>query len=153
MREKVYIAIGSNKGNRERNVIKAIRCLQESIFLLKVSSFMVTPPEEGVSGGEFLNGIVYGETGMHFNDLFYFLRSVEISLGRTFPHKKGDDREIDLDLIMYGKKVAKSSSLQLPHPRYLNRYFVVLPLLELSPELIDPETGKSVADIYKNRCI
>ena len=147
--ERIYIAIGSNRGNREANVIIALKKLESEVSIKKISPFINTPPEEGADGGFFINGVIGGETSLSPEKLLFFLQDIEKSMGRKFPHKIGDEREIDLDIIFYGDRVIKSKKFIVPHPRYRKRYFVVLPLYEIAPEIKDPETGESISDIYK----
>lgn len=147
--EKVYIAIGSNKGKREKNIIKALKRMEEAITIKKISSFFITPPEEGAKGGFFINGVIEGKTALPPLKLFLFLQEIEKDIGRPFPHKKGDEREIDLDIILYGDRVIKNSKISIPHPRYRKRYFVIFPLYEIAPDIKDPETEESVSDIYR----
>ena len=114
--ERVYIAIGSNKGKREENIIKALKRMEETITIKKISSFFITPPEEGAKGGFFINGVMEGETPLSPLRLFSFLQEVEKDIGRPFPHKKGDEREIYLDIIFYGDRVIKTDRILIPHP-------------------------------------
>ena len=147
--ERVYIAIGSNKGKREENIIKALKRMEETITIKKISSFFITPPEEGAKGGFFINGVMEGETSLSPLRLFSFLQEVEKDIGRPFPHKKGDEREIDLDIIFYGDRVIKTDRILIPHPGYRKRYFVVFPLYEIAPYVKDPETKEGISDIYR----
>ena len=147
METTAYIAVGSNKGDRRLNIMQAIKLLEKEIYLLRISSFIPTPPEEGVKGGGFFNGVLSARTSMTSDRLFRFLQSVEQSLGRSMPREKGEERSIDLDLIFYGTEVSDRPGLTVPHPRYSGRYFVVQPLLEIAPKIRDPKNGAYVADL------
>lgn len=147
--EKVYIAVGSNKGKRRKNVIKAIKIMESILTITKISPFFQTSPEEGAKGGPFLNGVIEGKTSLGVEELMTLLKNVEKKLGRKFPHKKGDEREIDLDIILYGDRVIKRKSVIIPHPRYRKRYFVLKPLFEIVPERKDPETNETISTIYR----
>ncbi|MCX8082169.1 MAG: 2-amino-4-hydroxy-6-hydroxymethyldihydropteridine diphosphokinase [bacterium] len=146
---KVYIAIGSNKGNREKNILKALKKMEKYITIKKISPFLITPPEEGAYGGFFLNGVIEGETSLESKNLLIVLQNIERDMGREFPHKSGDERIIDLDIIFYGNKIIKSKNFTVPHPKYKKRYFVILPFYEIAPYMKDPETGESIYEIYK----
>jgi len=147
--ERIYIAIGSNRGNREANVIIALKKLESEVSIKKISPFINTPPEEGADGGFFMNGVIEGETSLSPENLLSFLQDIEKSMGRKFPHKIGDEREVDLDIIFYGDSVIKTGNFIVPHPKYRKRYFVVFPLYEIAPCIKDPETEESISDIYK----
>ncbi|MCM8830484.1 MAG: 2-amino-4-hydroxy-6-hydroxymethyldihydropteridine diphosphokinase [Candidatus Omnitrophica bacterium] len=146
---KVYIAIGSNKGNRVRNVITALKKMEKGLTIKKISPFFTTPPEEGADGGFFINSVIEVETKLSPENLLIFLKEIEKGMGRKFPHKTGDKRTIDLDIILYGNKVIKTGVLIVPHPRYRKRYFVIYPLYEIAPLIKDPETGESISAIYR----
>ncbi|MDD3725693.1 MAG: 2-amino-4-hydroxy-6-hydroxymethyldihydropteridine diphosphokinase [Candidatus Ratteibacteria bacterium] len=146
---KTYIAIGSNKGNRKENIIKSIKKMEEKVRITKISSFIKTPPEEGVEGGSFLNGVIEGKTSLGPIELLFFLQNIEKDMGRKFPHKTGDARTIDLDIIFYGNDVIKTRDIVVPHLKYRKRYFVIIPLDEIAHNIKDPETGESISDIYK----
>jgi 2-amino-4-hydroxy-6-hydroxymethyldihydropteridine diphosphokinase len=147
--EKVYIALGSNKGDRVCNIIKALRHIEERFFITRLSSFIRTSPAENAEGGFFLNGVVEGRTGLSPLKLFEFLQDTEKNMGRKHPHKRGDEREIDLDIIFYGGEIIRTGKLTIPHPGYRKRVFVVSPLYEIAPGFVDPETGQTVSDVYK----
>ena len=140
--EKVIIGFGSNKGNREKNIKRAIKLIEKRIYIEKISSFFETKPEEKARGGKFLNGVIEGKTNLKAEELLYFLKSIEKKMGRNFPHKRGDEREIDLDIIFYGDKKIKNGLLQIPHPKYKERMFVLKPLYEISPNFVDPVKKK-----------
>ncbi len=102
-----------------------------------------------MKGGYFLNGVVEGKTAFRPQQLLSFLQQVEVNVGREVFHKKGDEREIDLDIVFYGTKVIKRENLVIPHPRYSGREFVLTPLLEIAPYLIDPVTKCSINKLRK----
>ncbi|MGI6596029.1 MAG: 2-amino-4-hydroxy-6-hydroxymethyldihydropteridine diphosphokinase [Elusimicrobia bacterium] len=146
--ERVFIAIGSNKGRRSDNVIDALRKMERGIAIRKVSPFFTTPPAEGAKGGVFINGAIEGVTSLSPDKLLLFLHGIEKSMGREFPHKIGDERTIDLDIIFYGNRIIKTETLTIPHHRYRTRNFMVFPLYEIAPDISDPETGETISDIY-----
>lgn len=148
---EVIISVGSNKGDREKNIINSIKKMEEQIYIEKISFFIETTPAENAEGGKFLNGAIAGKTLLDPENLFYFLKGIEKKMGRKFPHKKGDAREIDLDIIFYGEVIIKKSYLKIPHPRYKNRDFVLIPLLEIAPDFVDPFEKKSIKEIYEKK--
>jgi 2-amino-4-hydroxy-6-hydroxymethyldihydropteridine diphosphokinase len=146
--EKVYIGIGSNKGEKIENIKRGLKEIEKFLIIKKISSFFENPPIN-VEGEFFLNGAIEVETNMSPEFLLEKLKSVEKKIGRKFPHKKGEAREIDFDIIFYGKKIINTKELKIPHPEYKKREFVLKPLLEINCELKDPETNEKLKEIYK----
>ena len=112
-----------------------------------VSSFVETEPE-GVPDDQprYLNAALVGEGQLLPAALLKRLLAIEEQLGRTRPYW-GAPRIIDLDLILYGDARVREPGLEVPHPRFRDRRFVLEPLTEIAPELIDPVTGKTVAEL------
>jgi 2-amino-4-hydroxy-6-hydroxymethyldihydropteridine diphosphokinase len=98
---------------------------------------------EGVGGSSFLNGAVRLSTSFEPSQLLAFLLSVEHQLGRKDEDRSGP-RTIDLDLLLYGHRVIRQSNLCIPHPRMSRRPFVLIPLLEMDADLVDPVTSASL---------
>jgi len=146
--ENVIIGIGSNKGDREKNIIRGIKELGKFVKIKKISFFYENPPINA-KGGNFLNGVIEISTKIGPSTLLKKLKEIEKKIGREFPHKKGDEREIDFDIIFYGNKIIREKDIKIPHPEYKKREFVLKPLTEIEPDYIDPELNKKVKDIYK----
>jgi 2-amino-4-hydroxy-6-hydroxymethyldihydropteridine diphosphokinase len=138
-----YLALGSNVGNRERTVLRALRSLARAgLTVGRCSSLYETDPAEGVGGGRFINAVVEVRSLLCPGDLLNRLKSIENSLGRTGGHNR--PREIDIDIISVGDLVLDTADLVLPHPRYSGRAFVLLPLKEIAPRFRCPRTGRSI---------
>ncbi len=146
--KNVFIAIGSNKGDRKRNIIKSLKEIKKIAEIKKISSFYVNEPVNA-DGGYFLNGVIEIRTKLNPFQLLKKLKEIEKKIGRKFPHKRGDEREIDLDIIFYGKEILKTKKLEIPHKEFKNREFVLKGLLEIAQDFIAPEINKSVKEIYK----
>jgi 2-amino-4-hydroxy-6-hydroxymethyldihydropteridine diphosphokinase len=146
--KRVFIAIGSNKGNREENIIKSIKEMEKIGEIKKISSFYENEPVNA-DGGYFLNGVIEIITRFGPFLLLKKLKEIEKKIGRKFPHKKGDEREIDLDIIFYGKELLKTKILEVPHKEFKKREFVLRGLLEIASNFRDPITNKRVKEIYK----
>jgi 2-amino-4-hydroxy-6-hydroxymethyldihydropteridine diphosphokinase len=142
---RVAIALGSNLGDRRHHLETAIDLLMPHLRQALVSSFVDTEPE-GVADNQprYLNAALVGEAQLMPSALLKRLLSIEEQLGRTRPYW-GAPRIIDLDLILYGDVELTEHGLQVPHPRFRERRFVLAPLAEIAPELIDPVTGETVA--------
>jgi 2-amino-4-hydroxy-6-hydroxymethyldihydropteridine diphosphokinase len=144
---RVAIALGSNLGDRRHHLETAIDLLMPHLRQALVSSFLDTPAE-GVSDEQprYLNAALVGEAQLLPDTMLKRLLSIEEQLGRTRPYW-GAPRIIDLDLILYADVQLQGPGIQVPHPRFRERRFVLAPLAEIAPELIDPVTGKTVADL------
>jgi 2-amino-4-hydroxy-6-hydroxymethyldihydropteridine diphosphokinase len=144
---RIAIALGSNLGDRPHHLETAIDLLMPHLRQALVSTFVETTPE-GVSDPQppYLNAALVGEAQLPPAALLKRLLSIEEQLGRTRPYW-GAPRIIDLDLILYDDVQLDESGLQIPHPRFRERRFVLAPLAEIAPELVDPVTGKTVADL------
>ena len=143
----VLIGIGTNLGNRERNVRQALNYINEKIILRKLSPFIETSPAEGASGGFFLNGAMEGETTLPPGQIVLFLQNVEVRLGRQFPREKNLPRIIDLDVLFCDKLVLCEKNLTIPHPKIRERRFVLQPLSKIAPQFNDPVSGKTIIDL------
>jgi len=143
----IYIALGSNLGDRAANLVRAIDALNSaSIRVVRQSSLYITEPVEAPGQGRFLNAVVEAETSLLPLQLLHALLKIERELGRRriTPH---GPRSIDLDLLFYGSSVMRSKELEVPHPRMTERRFVLIPLAQIAPELRHPVLHKSVAQL------
>jgi len=130
--------MGSNLGNRAANLRAAISALPSAGFhVTKVSSFYETEPLDYLDQPWFLNCVVEGDTDQQPLDLLKALRTIESQLGSTKPFAKGP-RLLDIDILLFGDQSIDTPQLQIPHPRMLNRKFVLAPLAEIAPELQHP---------------
>jgi 2-amino-4-hydroxy-6-hydroxymethyldihydropteridine diphosphokinase len=139
-----YIALGSNLGDRKLNIesaIKRIRCLHNT-KVSKVSSLIETVAQGGPFQGSYLNAVLETETELSPYQLLQELQRIEAMLGRVRTIKNAP-RTIDLDILIYGDICMKEDALCIPHPRMMERDFVLIPLKEIAPELIK-KSGKSV---------
>jgi 2-amino-4-hydroxy-6-hydroxymethyldihydropteridine diphosphokinase len=144
---RVAIALGSNLGDRRHHIETAIDLLMPHLRQALVSTFLDTEAE-GVDEAQprYLNAALVGEAQLLPDALLKRLLAIEEQLGRTRPYW-GAPRIIDLDLILYGDVQLHEPGLQVPHPRFRERRFVLGPLAEIAPEMIDPVTGKTVAEL------
>ena len=144
----VYIALGSNIGDRERNIRDAIRRVSESgIRVLKVSSLYETEPVDYLDQPWFLNAVLEAQTTLIPEQLLATLRQIESQMGSKKPFAKGP-RLIDLDILLYDDATIDTPELQIPHPRMLQRNFVLAPLAEIAPELRHPSWSANAAQLF-----
>lgn len=132
--------MGSNLGNRLKNMTKAVQQLQANpqIRIGKISSLYETLPVGGPIQGKFLNGAIKIKTSYTPVLLLNKLKKIELELGRRRIIKWGP-RRIDLDLILFGQTILRTRHLTLPHPLYHKRLFVLRPLCELAPHIVHPK--------------
>jgi 2-amino-4-hydroxy-6-hydroxymethyldihydropteridine diphosphokinase len=135
----VYVSLGSNVGNREGQLRRAIAALPPSgVTVKQVSSIYETEPVDYLDQPWFLNCVLEAETDLQPLTLLEALRSIESQLGGQKQFAKGP-RKIDLDILLYGDQTIATPELQIPHPRMLLRRFVLTPLAELAPNLKHPD--------------
>ena len=145
----VAIALGSNLGDRQATLIAAIAALGGLVSDLRASSFHDTAPV-GVPSPQprYLNAAIVGTTRLAPRALLDALLAIERRFGRAREYQNAS-RTLDLDLILYGGEVLNERGLAVPHPRFRERAFVLAPLAEIAPEMLDPVTGKSVAELFR----
>ncbi len=141
------VALGSNLGDRRAHLDYAAAKLHGLLASLKISRYYDTKPE-GVSGPQpmFLNAAAVGETTMSARALLEALMVIEDEQGRDRPFANAP-RSLDLDLILFGDHTSDEPGLILPHPRFRQRRFVLEPLVSIAPDLRDPVSGRSVAEL------
>jgi 2-amino-4-hydroxy-6-hydroxymethyldihydropteridine diphosphokinase len=142
---KVVVAFGSNLGDRHHIITEAAASVSALLQHFILSSIVETAP---VGAGlendpPYLNAVGVGESDRSVRDVFQALRAIEARAGRTRPHP-GAPRTLDLDLILAGDEIVDEGDLQVPHPRFRDRRFVLEPLAEIAPNLVDPVTGLSI---------
>jgi len=145
----VYLGIGSNLGDREANIQKAIVFLKEmeDTRVLSVSALIETEPEGGPPQENFLNGTLKIETDYLPLELLSRLKMIERRLGRTKAEANAP-RPMDLDILFYDDVViAEGKTLKIPHPRLAQRGFVLKPLAEIAPDLVHPRLHKTVQEL------
>jgi 2-amino-4-hydroxy-6-hydroxymethyldihydropteridine diphosphokinase len=133
-----YIGIGSNLGNRRYYIDTAIRKIRmlTTTRVKKTSRIVESLPQGGPSQGPYLNAVLEMETELSPYQLLQELQKIESGLGRVRVVKDGP-RTIDLDILTYGELSINESALCIPHPRILERDFVLNPLKEIAPHIID----------------
>ncbi len=149
---QVFLGLGSNLGDRKKNIQDAVRRIQERGIAggIKVSSLYETEPEGVKKQPLFLNGVLEMETDLSPQELLAALKSIEKQGGRKKGWKWGP-RIIDLDLLLYGDLVMKEEDLEVPHPLLAERPFVLIPLAEIAPEFVHPVLKKTISGL-RDKC-
>jgi len=150
VKQEIYIALGSNIGDRLANIRKAIELMKrEGIEIIDESSIYETEPVGYKEQGWFLNSVVKGKTELSPKRLWKRLEKIEKSMGREREIKWGP-RKIDLDILFYGNKVLNGKQLQIPHSELHKRKFVLVPLEEIVPELVHPILKKTISELLRD---
>lgn len=145
---RAAVALGSNLSDRAGHLDFAVTRLRALLDNLIVSEYLDTEPV-GVAGQpRYLNAVVVGDVprGMTPRGLLEGLLAIERERGRERPYP-GAPRTLDLDLVLFGDLVVKEEGLEVPHPRFRERAFVLEPLATIAPELTDPITGRTVGEL------
>jgi 2-amino-4-hydroxy-6-hydroxymethyldihydropteridine diphosphokinase len=143
------VALGSNLGDRHAHLDYAVSRLRATLDHLNISRYYETEPVGGPGHQPlFLNAAAVGETTRSAREVLTALLDIERERGRTRPFVNAP-RTLDLDLILFGDAVIDEPGLVVPHPRFRERRFVLEPLAEISPELVDPVTGLTVRELLK----
>jgi len=146
MTHTVFLALGSNLGDRLKNLRAAIALLSPAVQPVACSPVYETPPWGFVDQPKFLNLVLQARTQFLPEELLDHLKGIEKTLGRQETFRFGP-RIVDLDIIFYDDLVFISERLEIPHPRLANRAFVLLPLAQLAPEISHPIEGLTVREM------
>lgn len=145
----VTLALGSNLGDRASNLAQA--CLEISKFctVTKTSSIYETPPWGVTDQPAFLNQVLITSTELSPVELLTAVKNVEVKMGRQATYRYGP-RLIDIDILLYGDLMMDTPTLVIPHPRMFERAFVLVPLLEIEPDLVSPVDHQPVNELLKH---
>jgi len=149
----VYIGIGSNLGDRIENILTALEQLKKKsgIELIQVSPIYESDAigEDGSSSDKppYLNGVAYIKTDLSPGTLLFLLQGIEIILGRPAIRRINEPRTIDLDILFYDNILLNTPELTIPHPRISKRMFVLAPMSDIAPSLIDPTAHLTISEM------
>lgn len=143
---EVFLALGSNLGDRAANLEAAIAALAPDVEVLARSPVYESEPKYVTDQPPFLNMALRGETGLDAAALLRRLKGIEAALGRT-PTVRYGPRVIDLDIVFYGDEIVDAPDLVVPHPAMAERAFVLRPLADIAPDKRHPATGRTVREM------
>lgn len=146
---RVLLSLGSNLEPRAERIAAAIEHLKHDALTDVVASRLyVTEPVGFRDQPDFLNAVVVGNCSLTAEELFGVCKGIEETLGRQH-REQWREREIDIDILLYGDTTLSNERLTIPHPRMADRRFVLIPAAEVAPLLVDPLTQKTVAEMLR----
>jgi len=146
-----YISLGSNKGDRFKNLQDAINLIYLKIGKISIVSKVYNSPAFGFESTDFLNTCIRLETEMQVKDVLKELLAIEKEMGRIRSRKKGyEARIIDLDIIFFDEVIIATKTLKVPHPEMHKRRFVLQPLYDIAPKMVHPDLKVNVVELLQN---
>jgi 2-amino-4-hydroxy-6-hydroxymethyldihydropteridine diphosphokinase len=146
LEKQVFLSLGTNLGNKRKNIKEAIRLLRREAKIVKVSSFYKTKPVGFLAQPDFLNAAAEIKTSLTPLQLLKCVKTVEKVMGRT-KAKRWGPRLIDIDILLYADKIIKTKKLVIPHSSMHYRWFVLKPLAEIAPRIVHPKLMRTIKDL------
>jgi 2-amino-4-hydroxy-6-hydroxymethyldihydropteridine diphosphokinase len=151
MHNKAYLSLGSNLGDRHKNINICLEHLNKMTKINKISSIIETKPYNvSIKQNDFLNLVLLIDYENSPHKLLEEINNIEKLMGRKRSEIKNEPRIIDIDIITFENIIVKDENLEIPHPRYIERLFVLKPLSEISPLFIDPISNKKISELLLN---
>ncbi len=142
----IYLGLGSNLGDRRGKLAEALQRLRDVIDIQNISSVYETEPVGYLDQPRFLNIACYGKTWLSSEELLHFVKNIEVTVGRQ-PSFRNGPRAIDIDILLYDDLQMVEDDLVIPHPRMTERAFVLAPLAEIAPDVVDPVSERTAQEL------
>jgi len=142
----VYLGLGSNLGEKQENLQKALDYISQRMRIEKKSSIYDTAPIGNINQPRYLNMVCQVTTGIPPATLLFLTKGIETKVGRM-PGPPNSPRIIDIDILLYGNEIVDTPDLKIPHPRMTERAFVLMPLAEIAPDLVHPVEKQPIKDL------
>ena len=148
MQSTVYFSLGSNLGDRYSNLSECLSLIESNVGEIKSISSIYKNLAQGFIGDYFYNCCVKVLTSYKPSELIDIILSIEKTIGRKIRNtQKYESRKIDIDIILYDDLIVEEKNLTIPHPRYTQRSFVLVPLLEIDNKLVDPKSKIMIKEL------
>ena len=147
---KVYLSIGSNKGNRSVLINKAIDEIDKKVGIIISRSSIYQSKSWGFDSNDFYNLCLLIDTDIMPKSLLINLKKIEKSMGREDIDGSYSDRFIDIDILFYDNIITDSEDLKIPHPKIEIRKFVLVPMLEIADDYVHPILNKTIKELYND---
>ena len=147
---KVYLSIGSNKGNRSVLINKAIDEIEKKVGIIISRSSIYQSKSWGFDSNDFYNLCLLIDTDIMPKSLLINLKKIEKSMGREDVDGSYSDRLIDIDILFYDNITTDSEDLKIPHPKIEIRKFVLVPMLEIADDYVHPILNKTIKELYND---
>ena len=144
----VYLGLGSNMGERQNNLEKAMEYLSQRMRIEKRSSIYDTAPIGDIDQPRFLNMACQVATSIPPETLLFLIKGIETKVGRTAA-PRNSPRIIDIDILLYDDRIIDTPDLKIPHPRMTERAFVLMPLAEIAADALHPVKNQTIKDLLK----
>jgi len=148
----VFLGIGTNRGDRFKNIQKCIKKIESNSSIKNISSSRIyeSAPMYNVNQNFFLNLVIKIETILKPLNLLKEIKKIESDMGREFSELNNQPRIIDIDILSYSSLIFNNNKLVLPHPRIAERSFVLKPWTDISPNYKLPEVNKTISELISN---
>ena len=146
---KIFLGLGSNLGDKKKNIYAAIELLKKKISGVTVAKLYETKPQYYEKQDTFMNTVLSGYTDESPQELLKFVKGIEKQVGRQERFRYGP-REVDVDILFFDNQVYKDESLTIPHPLLQEREFVLKPFMDLEPDFEHPILKKTIKELYKS---
>ncbi|MBD3330317.1 2-amino-4-hydroxy-6-hydroxymethyldihydropteridine diphosphokinase [Candidatus Peregrinibacteria bacterium] len=147
---EVYLSLGSNLKERQKNLKTALNLIKNFVEILKISSIYESEPVDYLKQKAFLNLVLKGKTKLSPQNLLKKTQKVEFEMGREKIIDKGP-RNIDIDILFYNDEVVNKTNLIIPHPSIQKRNFVLIPLMQIEPNMLHPVLNKKINELTNNQ--